>query len=59
MTFFWKMGIFIIPPLIPQKCVFCLKNIKISNIYTDIPKIPYKGNWAKPIVLESESGIFL
>ena len=53
------MVIFIIPPLIPQKCVFCLKNIKISNIYTDIPKIPYKGNWAKPIVLESESGIFL
>ena len=39
--FFCKMVIFSIPPLIPKKCVFCLKNIKISNIFTDIPKVPY------------------
>ena len=35
------MVIFSIPPLIPKKRVCCLKNIKKSNIFTDILKVPY------------------
>ena len=38
------MVIFSIPPLIPKKCVFCLKNIKISILGKEKNLILYEEN---------------